>query len=156
MPVMAHRLTVSESVSSILCPENRITFFLESITDIIQPLICSIHTIAFSEDACQRHEVTDRYLQEIIAGLLDKPLAINQIWNVNFPCCELSACKGVLYNRTVSNAEFYKDCYIETKLSEGRTSYLVEGHRNYHAVEGTDLKAVFENYVSVGIATNIS
>ncbi len=115
-----------------------------------------IHTIAFSEDACRMHEVTDRYLQEIIAELLDKPLAINQIWNVNFPGCELSACKGVLHNRTVSSGEFYKDRYIETKLSEGRISYLIEGHRNYHAVEGTDLKAVFENYVSVGIATNIS
>ena len=26
-----------------------------------------IHAIAFSEDACEMHEVTDRYLQEIIA-----------------------------------------------------------------------------------------
>ena len=33
---------------------------------------------------------------------------------------------------------------------------MVEGIRNYEASEGTDLKAIFDNYVSVGVATNIS
>ena len=33
---------------------------------------------------------------------------------------------------------------------------MVEGIRNYNAEEGTDLKAVFDHYVSIGIATNIS
>ena len=115
-----------------------------------------IHTIAFSEDACERHEVTDRYLKEIIVELLSKPLAINQIWNVNFPGCRLTDCKGILRDRKVSTDEFYKDRYIETVVSEGRTSYMVEGIRNYNASEGTDLKAILDNYVSIGIATNIS
>lgn len=115
-----------------------------------------IHTIAFSEDACELHEVTDRYLQEIIAELLDKPLGINQIWNVNFPSCRLSECNGILRDRKVSTEVFYKDRYTETMVSEGRISYMVEGIRNYSASEGTDLKAILDNYVSVGIATNIS
>ena len=33
---------------------------------------------------------------------------------------------------------------------------MVEGIRNYDASEGTDLKAILDDYVSVGIATNIS
>ena len=33
---------------------------------------------------------------------------------------------------------------------------MVEGSRNYNALAGTDLKAVLDNYVSIGIATNIS
>lgn len=115
-----------------------------------------IHTIAFSEDACERHEVTDRYLKEIIVELLSKPLAINQIWNVNFPGCSLAECKGILRDRKVSTDEFYKDRYIETLVSVGRTSYMVEGIRNYNASEGTDLKAILDNYVSIGIAANIS
>ena len=115
-----------------------------------------IHTIAFSEDACEMHEVTDWYLKEIVAELLDKPLAINQIWNVNFPGCRLSECKGILRDRKVSTDDFYKDRYIETMISDERISYMVEGIRNYDASEGTDLKAILDNYVSVGIATNIS
>ncbi|MGN0151210.1 MAG: 5'/3'-nucleotidase SurE [Wujia sp.] len=115
-----------------------------------------VHTIAFSEDACEMHEVTDRYLKEIMAELLNKPLAINQIWNVNFPGCRLTACKGILRDRKVSTDDFYKDRYNETMVSEERISYMVEGIRNYKASEGTDLKAILDNCVSVGIATNIS
>lgn len=115
-----------------------------------------IHTIAFSEDACELHEVTDRYLKEIIVELLNKPLGINQIWNVNFPGCRLVECNGILRDREVSTDVFYKDRYIETTVSEGKISYMVEGIRNYNASEGTDLKAIFDNCVSIGIATNIS
>ena len=115
-----------------------------------------IHTIAFSEEACENHEVTDRYLQEIIAELVEKPLGANQIWNVNFPGCGLAECKGILRDRKVSTDVFYMDRYNETVVSEGRISYMVEGIRNYNAVEGTDLKAIFDYYVSVGVVANIS
>ena len=76
-----------------------------------------IHTIAFSEEACEVHEVTDRYLKEIMAELLDKPLGINQIWNVNFPGGRLAECKGILRDREVSTDAFYVDRYNETKVS---------------------------------------
>ena len=115
-----------------------------------------IHTIAFSEDADEMHEVTDEYIKDIMGDLLDKPLEINQIWNVNFPSCRLKDCKGILKGRTVSTDEFYKDRYLEKKVSSGKISYVVEGIRNYEASQGTDLRAILDNYVSVGIATNIS
>ena len=115
-----------------------------------------IHTIAFSEDACEIHEVTERYLKEIIAELLNKPLGVNQIWNVNFPGCQLAECNGILRDRKVSTDAFYVDRYIETTVSEDKVSYMVEGIRNYSALEGTDLKAIFDNYISIGLATNIS
>lgn len=115
-----------------------------------------IHSIAFSEDALEIHEVSDRYLEEIMAELIEKPLGINEIWNVNFPGCSLAECKGVLRDRTVSTDEYYEDHYDETVLADGRISYMVVGERNYKASEGTDLRAVLDNYVSVGIAKNIS
>ncbi|MBQ7582787.1 MAG: 5'/3'-nucleotidase SurE [Lachnospiraceae bacterium] len=115
-----------------------------------------IHTIAFSEEHCDRHAVTDRYLKEIMGKLLDQPLGPGQIWNVNFPGCELSACKGVLYDCKVSRDEFYTDRYTETEISEGHMSYMVDGQRNYAASEGTDLYAVINDYVSVGIVNNLS
>lgn len=115
-----------------------------------------IHTIAFSEDACEMHETTDKYLKEIMVELMDKPLGINEIWNVNFPCCKTSECKGILRGMEVSTDEFYIDKYNETPVADGRISYMVEGIRNYVASEGTDLRAILDNYVSVGIARNIS
>ena len=79
-----------------------------------------------------------------------------QLWNVNFPGCRLAECNGILRERTVSNDVFFKDRYIETPVSEGRISYMVEGIRNYDAKEHTDLRAILDNYVSVGVVTNIS
>ena len=115
-----------------------------------------IHCIAFSEDACECHEVTDRYLLDAIEEVIDKPLETNQIWNVNFPGCKLETCKGVLKDRKVSTNDFYSDVYHETEIAPGRISYMVEGIRKFEAAEGTDLRAILDDYVSIGIATNIS
>ena len=115
-----------------------------------------VHAIAFSEDFSECHETTDRYLREIMEELIDMPLGINQIWNVNFPGCKLQECGGILRDRTVSTDLFYRDRYNETLLPDGRVSYMVEGTRENNAAPGTDLRAIFDKYVSVGIATNIS
>ena len=115
-----------------------------------------IHTIAFSEGIEGEHKVTDRYIREILADLMEKPLPPGKIWNVNFPECEPEICKGVLYDRKVSTDEFYKDRYRETHNPDGSVSYMVDGQRNWVASEGTDLKAILDGYVSVGIVTNIS
>ena len=72
------------------------------------------------------------------------------------PGCQLAECNGILRDRKVSTDAFYVDRYIETTVSEDKVSYMVEGIRNYSALEGTDLKAIFDNYISIGIATNIS
>lgn len=114
------------------------------------------HVIAFSENASDDHEVTDRYLEEVMVELMKSPLGVDQIWNVNFPSCTLEECRGVLRDRIVSKGEFYRDHYIETPISEGRVSYLVEGVRNWEAEDGTDLKAILDNYVSIGKVNNIS
>ncbi len=115
-----------------------------------------VHSIAFSEDAIDLHEVTDRYIREIMAELIGKPLGHNEIWNVNFPGCKLSECGGILWDRVVSEDEFYRDRYSEKQIAPDRWQFMVDGIRNYEASEGTDLRAILDNYVSVGIAKNIS
>ena len=109
-----------------------------------------------AEDASPVHEVTDRYLEEIIIELMEKPLEADQIWNVNFPSCTLSECRGILRDRKTFLGEFYKDRYNETPLENGSISYMVEGIRSWEGEEGTDLKAILDNYVSIGRANNIS
>lgn len=115
-----------------------------------------VSSIAFSEGAADCHEVTDRYLEEIMDELIRKPLGPNQIWNVNFPACKAEECGGILWDRSVSMDVFYADRYHETKVTDTISTFMVEGIRNYQASLGTDLRAILEHYVSVGIATNIS
>lgn len=115
-----------------------------------------VHAIALSEGANGVHEVTDKYLEQVIVDLMEKPLGFNQIWNVNFPECKLSEFKGILENRTVSPTAFYTDSYREESLPEGGTRLFVDGEYRTEALEGTDFRACVDNYISVGIVNNIN
>ena len=115
-----------------------------------------VHSIAFSEDATDIHEISDHYLEGILEDLLGRALDKGQIWNVNFPGCRLSECKGILYDRKVYSGDFYDDTYDEEGNPDGSCRYTVQGRRNLTADEGTDLRAILDNYISIGTVTNIS
>ena len=115
-----------------------------------------IHTVAFSEHAGDCHKVTDRYLDEIVRELIDEPLGKNEIHNVNFPGCPLSECRGIIRGTVVSDDVFYLDSYSEKLSPDGRMTFTVVGERRWEAAGGTDLRAVLDNYVSVGKAKNIT
>ena len=114
------------------------------------------HTIALSEGACDCHEVTDKYIREVLATLFDQKLEAGYIHNVNFPGCSLGECKGILYDRRVSRGMFFRDSYdIVEKLDNGGIRYMVNGHYNEDNEEGTDFRAITDKYVSVGLVNNI-
>lgn len=113
------------------------------------------HAIALSE-GCHCHEVTDKYIKEILKKLLAEPLEPGFIHNVNFPDCPLGECKGILYDRTVSRGMFYKDHYnLVEELDDGGRRYMVEGVYSPEAEEGTDFEAILNNYISVGVVNNV-
>lgn len=112
--------------------------------------------IAFSEGFNGIKETTDRYLEEVIAELIDEPLEFGQIWNVNFPECPLEKCKGILRDRKLSHWSFYTDRYDEEKLEDGGIRYRVNGTYREPREEGSDMTALIDGYVSIGIAQNIS
>jgi 5'-nucleotidase len=114
-----------------------------------------VHSIAFSEGALELHEVTDFYLNDIMAELIDKKTDEWQIWNVNFPACKLSECRGVLWDTRPSHQGFYRDRYSEKELADGSREYMVDGIPSFDCEEGTDLWAMHNHYVSVGIVRNL-
>ena len=117
----------------------------------------SFLSIAFSEAANGCHETTDRYLEEILAELIDRPYVPGQILNVNFPGCPLSECRGVLRDRAVSRRAFYNDQYDTVeRFADGGVSLMVNGIFTTVPEEGTDYGAILDNYVSIGAVRNIS
>ena len=56
----------------------------------------------------------------------------------------------------MSQDAFYQDRYIMTKLAEGRYSFMVDGILKHTAEDGTDLKAIYDDCISIGVAKNIS
>ena len=116
-----------------------------------------ILSIAFSEGMNGCHEVTDKYLKEIMTELIDKPYVPGQIWNVNFPHCKAGECKGILRDRKVSRKSFYTDRYKAVEeFSNGGVSLMVDGIFSPTTEEGTDIGAVLDNYISIGVVKNIS
>ena len=112
--------------------------------------------IAFSEKDVSTHEVSDAYISKILAELIDREIPSGTIWNVNFPGCPLAECKGVLWNRKVSDKMVFRDTYDEIEaLPHNGVRFKVHAHNNKDAENDTDLKAVFENYVSVGLVKNV-
>ncbi|MBQ7534560.1 MAG: 5'/3'-nucleotidase SurE [Stomatobaculum sp.] len=112
--------------------------------------------IAFSEEAVPCHEVSDRYLKELLEELLEERPGPGQILNVNFPGCPLAQCRGILRDRSVSQGMIFRDHYLELEqLPGGGVRLMVEGVYDASAEEGTDLRAVTEGYVSVGLVNNI-
>ena len=118
----------------------------------------NIHSIAFSRDYEGTLDVTDKYLSETMEECMKKPLGKNQIWNINFPGCNLEDCRGILRDRVVSTDPFYADEYTMEQSPENPEVQIlsVVPNRNCDTVtKGTDLEALLNNYVSIGVVNNV-
>jgi len=116
-----------------------------------------ILSIALSEDDKPCHEVLERYLPEILKEVIAEKASVDEIINVNFPCCPLSEFRGILRDRKVSNSMFYRDSYrLVKELPGGGMRLEVNGHFNKEAEEGSDMKAVVDNCISIGRVRNLS
>ena len=119
--------------------------------------------IALSEGASGSHEVTDHYLPEVLKELFQvvaeedcQEFRSTLILNVNFPNCPLSECRGILRNRTVGQTPVFRDSYVlQETLPGDRLRFVVEGTYCPTAEEGTDFRAVLDNYVSIGMVRNV-
>jgi len=113
--------------------------------------------IAFSEEYVSCGETADFYLKSILEELIDERPGPGRVMNVNFPGCPLSECRGVLRNRTVSSEPVYNDLYkLIKELPGGGRRFEVDGTELFRAEDGSDLRAVYDKYVSIGAVRNIS
>ena len=114
------------------------------------------HPISVSEGFGDMHEVTDRYLTEVLDKVINSPIPPGHIHNINFPGCPLSECRGILYDRKVSPGMYFSDTYDRIEeLENGGVRYMIHGTPTMTAEEGSDFRAVLDNYVSVGLVNNI-
>ena len=112
--------------------------------------------IALSEKYGGPREVTDAYLKEVLKECLDMKTAYDQVINVNFPGCSLADFRGIKRDCRTSSSSIYIDNYkVIEELEGGGKRYMVEGVHNEECEDGTDFKALMENYISIGIINNI-
>jgi 5'-nucleotidase len=114
-----------------------------------------IPAVALSEGTCDNHTVTDMYLDMILEEVIDRKETGREILNINFPSCSADELRGIFRNRAVSEEGIFHDHYNCTDLPDGGKRYMVEGTAIEDAEEGSDLRALFDKYISVGIIKNI-
>ena len=100
-------------------------------------------------------EVTKKYLKEILAELIEKPLPPGKLYNVNFPSCSLSDFKGILYDRIPAQIPGYHDTYHPKKNDDGSVSVTIEPVPTECAPDGTDIGAVLSDHISIGVVQNM-
>ena len=120
--------------------------------------------IAFSEgftlderEKDAEHIVTNAYLPKVVEELLNEDLVPGQVINVNFPDCPMDECGGILRNRRVSMGNPYIDTYrLREEREDGTRRYTIHWVDRNYADEGTDLRAILDGFVSIGVVNNIS
>ena len=117
----------------------------------IEARMKGIPAIAISQEALPCQEVRDAYLPGLLAELLHKDAGPGQIWNVNFPGCSLSDCRGIAYGQQVLQDYVFADAYHVERQTEDSLLVTECGEMEEGEVpEGTDLYAVRNGFVSVG------
>lgn len=118
-----------------------------------------IAAIAFSEEAIDEHNITEYYLEKILAMLIEKiqnnPLEVGTILNVNFPGGSITKCKGIKENVDVSRRSFYKDVIECEKISENDMEVKIVGVYSEDGEVGSDFEAVCDGYITIGKIKNI-
>lgn len=121
----------------------------------MEAIFQGIPSIAFSEGTNDGYIITQMYLDEVLSEVMNMELGTDKILNVNFPTCDPKEFKGILRNRFVSKGFIFKDHYNCKELADGTKEYMVEGEYCENAEEGSDLKALFDKYISIGTIKNL-
>jgi len=122
----------------------------------MEALLQGIPAIAFSMGRKGDFAVAEQLVAPVVQALQERSIGRNEIWNVNFPPCDLSEVRGMLFDRLAANETPYDDKqYTATSVDDG--VWELEQHLQWTTTqeEGTDLAAVRDNYISIGTIRNM-
>ena len=112
-----------------------------------------IPAIAVSEPFDADPSVADSRLPEVLSALVDRSPGKDAIFNVNFP---LGTCRGILTDRFVSAGSLYKGRYrLTDDQPENGLRLITDDVPGDICEEGSDLKAILDGFISVGVVRNI-
>lgn len=113
----------------------------------LEGVMNGIPAIAFSAREFCDPGAMEVYLPRVLQELLQALPKPGTLWNVNFPDCAASACKGILRGRVPAACSFYDNEYDRV---EGALSIRVSNPGPEQCREGSDIHAILHGYVSIG------
>lgn len=118
----------------------------------MEGLLNNVPAMAFSNEMKSGFEVIDAYLEPIIAELLQEPVSLTHVWNVNFPGCALEDVKGIQRNVSIAPMGLFENFYTKLALETGAEAMRPDATLLTldRAPVGTDLHAVLDGYIAIG------
>lgn len=113
----------------------------------LEGVMNGIPAIAFSAREFCDPGAMEVYLPRVLQELLQALPKPGTLWNVNFPDCAASACKGILRGLVPAACSFYDNEYDR---AEGALSIRVSNPGPEQCREGSDIHAILHGYVSIG------
>ncbi len=105
-----------------------------------------IPAIAFSAREFCDPGAMEVYLPRVLQELLQALPKPGTLWNVNFPDCAASACKGILRGRVPAACSFYDNEYDRRRAFHPR----VKSRPGADAKKAATSTPVLHGYVSIG------
>lgn len=130
------------------------TCYSGTVAAAMEGLMKGIPAIAFSTDFVDDYGTADKYGKEVVEKIFAQKPLCGEIWNVNFPSCSPEDCKGILWDRKLARHQYYADAYNEKGKTEEGILIQLEGQPVKEAMEGSDIEALLNGYVSVGKIRN--
>lgn len=120
----------------------------------MEAVLYHVPAICFSQRRFGVDEVMREYLPGILEALAERKLPQGTAWNVNFPNCAGEEFKGILYDRVPAQTPFFDDCYYLRERPDGGNDVLLRAKEISTAEEGSDIRALLDNCISVGTVHN--
>lgn len=122
----------------------------------MEALLYGRPAICFSQLMRGCEEVREKYLLPVMEETMKMDFDGRSLINVNFPSCPLSEYKGILYDRKLSRQALYNDSYRIVTEKDGAQKVVMTPVLRSEAEEGTDMRAIFDGYISIGKIGNMA
>ena len=116
----------------------------------LEALARGVNAIAYSADAGEEYGAIRKHFAPVTEEILKKGFPADAVWNVNFPALAQADVKGVLWERVPDPGCFFVDHY-EERTEGGNRIFTAGMHPAAEGHDGTDIEAVLDGFVSVGL-----
>lgn len=122
----------------------------------MEAVMSGIPAIAFSGEKNGIYDTIEEYFIPIARELMAEALPANTIWNVNFPGCAVSECRGIRRGCVPAQTQFYQDNYSRAEKEDGSFVLTASGIPVTEQMpEGTDIRTVQDRYIAIGKIKNM-
>ena len=130
------------------------TLYSATVGAAMEAAIWPVPAICFSQKRGESDAVMKEQLAPILRELAGKDPGRGKVWNVNFPACPAESCRGIQYDRKPAQSLLYHDRYHMEEKKEDVYDVILEAEEYTHAEEGSDIRALLDGYISVGLLQN--